>query len=614
MSELLTFLSHVWGPKESAKFLATKLKPQTGQEDEILFKIGRSIAWPANKEVIEQAILAGNASGVDMYFAPASFEKEASTKDKSTAVFSRVFWIDIDGYKEGQDAPSAALQRLIEDGLVPVPTYRNRTSENGQHWYWILDDYYPPEIIEDYNRRLAYYLGADKACWNIDRVLRPPFTHNHKPQYNKPAVDIISYNEQVYSPDQFTQLPTVREQLKDVINFGDIPSVEEVLARYPWDAKHLAVFQIDKQSFWNETAKDYNNRGNAMMRVAFFCAEVGMSDEAIYAILNDMDNRWEKFKDRRDRERRLVEFLERVRAKYPSSIFKVQMKQTQDEVQRIYGFKSFLESNVEYRWLIKDLIAETTINYLTSTPGVGKSRLALQLGLSFATGTDFLGYKNVAGVKKVAWLSLEMGRPVLKHFVQQLAKDHPHIDLDELEKNYILVPQGEPLELASPDGFQFFKYILDTEKPDVMVIDAMGSLSIDDLTAKEAKLINNRLKAALNEYGTTFYIIHHNRKPSQLAGDKPPTLADFYGNTYGSTDAASVQGLWRPPGKDHYELHTLKSRTEREGKPVILDGTSRFSYSVRERLDDGEGNDQLGYGSQGTTPEQFGFGLMGKAD
>lgn len=614
MSELLTFLSHIWGSKESAKFLASKLKPQTGQEDEVLFKIGRSIAWPANKEIIEQAIMAGNASGVDMYFAPAGFMEGATTKDKSTAAFSRVLWIDIDGYKEGQDAPSAALQRLIEDAVVPVPTYRNQTSQNGQHWYWILDDYYPPELIEDYNRRLAYYLGADKACWNIDRVLRPPFTHNHKPQYDKPAVDIIAYNEQVYSPDEFSKLPTVREQLKDVINFGDIPSVEEVLAKYPWDSKHLEVFKINKEQFWNDKTKDYQNRGNAMMRIAYFGAEVGMSDEAIYAILNDMDNRWEKFKDRKDRERRLVEFLNKVREKYPSSVFKVQMKQTQEEVQRIYGFKSFLESNIEYRWLIKDLIAETTINFLTSTPGVGKSRLALQLGLSFATGTNFLSYENVGGKKKVAWLSLEMGRPILKHFIKQLAQDNPNVDLDELEKNYILVPQGEPLELASPDGFQFFKYILDTEKPDVMVIDAMGSLSIDDITAKEAKLINNRLKAALNEYGTTFYIIHHNRKPSQLAGDKPPTLADFYGNTYGSTDAASVQGLWRPPGKDHYELHTLKARTEREGKPVMLDGSSRFSFSVRERLEDNDGNSSYISRENPAPPEQFGFGFLGTPD
>ena len=609
MSELLTFLDHIWGPRESAKFLATKQKPVTGQEDERLFKIGKAIEWPAHKTIIEQAIIAGNASGVDMYFAPSGFKLGSLTKDKSTADVCRCLWIDIDGYKENQAKTEAALEKLMSEGLVPPPTYRLSSSVHGQHWYWILDDYYTPDIIEDLNRRLAYYLEADRACWNIDRVLRPPFTHNHKYD-DKPAIDIITFNAQVYSPEQFKDLPTVREQVKEILNFGAIPSVDDVKAKYPWDHKHLETFNNDKKFFWNPDAEggkgDYQHRGDAMQRIAYFGAEVGMSDEAIFALIVDMDNRWEKFKDRADRPRRLVDFLLKARSKYPSSVFKVEFKQTQEEVRRIYGFKSLLESSVEFKWLIQDLVTETSINFITAVPGVGKSRLALQLGMSFVTGQDFLSWKNVGGKKKVAFLSLEMGHATLKHFIQQLHKQHPDEDLDYLEEHFILIPQGEPLELNNPDGYNFFKHILETEKPDVMIIDAMGSLSREDLTAKEGKEINNRLKAAMNEYGTTFQLIHHNRKPNALTTDKPPTLADFYGNTYGATDAASILGLWRPPNSSHHELHTLKSRNEKESKPLILDGTSRFTFSVKERMD--EEND-TGISGDGPSAPSFGFGF-----
>ena len=606
MSEVHTFLGHIWGPRESAKFLATKQKPVTGQEDERLFKIGPAIQWPSQKNIIEQAILAGNASGVDMYYAVSSFKLGAQTKDKSTAEVACVLWIDIDGYKDGQSSIEAALQKIKDEGLIPLPTYRLSSSVHGQHWYWVLDDYYTPDIIEDLNRRLAYYLEADRACWNIDRVLRPPFTHNHKYD-DKPAIDIVSFNAQHYNPDQFSQLPTVREQVKEILNFGEIPSVDEVKARYPWDHKHLEVFNNDKKFFWNPDAEggrgDYQHRGDAMQRIAYFGAEVGMSDEAIFALIVDMDNRWEKFKDRPDRTRRLVDFLLKARSKYPSSVFKVEFKQTQEEVRRIYGFKSLLESSVEFKWLMQDLITETSINFITAVPGVGKSRLALQLGMTFATGTDFLSWKNVGGQKKVAFLSLEMGHAMLKHFVQQLAKQYPNADLDMLEEKFIMVPQGEPLELASPDGYNFFKHVLETEKPDVMIIDAMGSLSREDLSAKEGKEINNRLKAAMNEYGTTFVLIHHNRKPNALTADKPPTLADFYGNTYGATDAASIIGLWRPPNSSHHELHTLKSRAEKESKPLSLDGQSRFTFSVRERMDEVDDD------GEGPAAPSFGFGF-----
>jgi hypothetical protein len=604
MSELLTFLDHVWGPRKSAKFLATKQKPITGAEDEKLWKVGKAIEWPTHKEIIEQAIIAGNASGVDMYYTPAGFKLGATSKHKANVEVSRCLWIDIDGYKESQTTAEEALDRIMKEGLVPPPTYRLSSSPHGQHWYWILDDYYTPDIIEDLNRRLAYYLEADRACWNIDHVFRPPFTHNHK-YPEKPAVDIRAFNAQVYTPDQFKDLPTIREQIKEIINFGTIPPVEEVLARYPWNTQHLEVFKNDKKFFWNAEANDYQKRGDAMVRVAYFGAEVGMSDEAIFALLIDMDNRWEKFKDRPDRTRRLVEMLDRVRTKYPSSVFKTEFKQTQEEVRRIYGFKSLLESSVEFKWLIQDLITETSINFITAVPGVGKSRLALQLGMSFVLGSDFLSWKNIGGQKKVAFLSLEMGHPMLKHFIQQLHKLHPDADLDYLEENFILVPQGEPLELSSPDGYNFFKHILETEKPDVMIIDAMGSLSRDDLTAKEGKEINSRLKAAMNEYGTTFMLIHHNRKPNALTADKPPTLADFYGNTYGATDAASILGLWKPPNSSNHELHTLKSRAEKEGRPLLLDGKSRFTFSVKERMDD---ENDTGISGDGPTPPTFGFG------
>jgi hypothetical protein len=586
--ELLKFLDRVWGQEGRNVYLATKAGPD-------LFKTAPVQKWPERKDTIVQFILAGNAK-LDIYFSPAFYTDNPTGKTKDQAIGSRVLWIDIDGYKDGQGKPSLALQRLTESKVAPMPTMRLQSSDEGaEHWYWVLDKEYPAETIENLNRRLAYFLEADTSCWNIDRVLRPPFTHNHKYSH-KPVVDIIAENDNAHSPQEFEKLPAVRDQIKELIHFGEIPDIADVMMKYPWDDKHREIF----------TSELPDDRSSAIVRLAYFGAEVGMSDEALYAVINDVDNRWKKFVGRADRERRIIEIINKVREKYPSSIFTVTVQST-EPVQQIYGFRDFLNTTVQFNWIVDELIAEKTINFLTATPGVGKTRLSMQLAASLACGDDFLGWK-IPKEKKVIFFSLEMGHPMLKRFSQGLAAENRY-DLDKLQENLLLIPAGEPLPMASVEGQQFFKYVLDEVKPDVVIIDAMGSLSFEDIGEKTAKDIMNRLKAMLNEYGVTFYIIHHNRKPSQLTGDKPPTLADFYGNTYGATDAASVLGLWRPAGKNHVELHSLKSRTGSSGKPVLLkDNKERFTFSVIERLEDDDYSDSGYSGDKQDEDSIFGFG------
>jgi len=60
-------------------------------------------------------------------------------------------------------------------------------SGSGRHAYWSL---WPPagiEAIERANRRLAHALGADSACVDAARILRPPGTFNHKSEKPKPV-------------------------------------------------------------------------------------------------------------------------------------------------------------------------------------------------------------------------------------------------------------------------------------------------------------------------------------------------------------------------------------------------------------------------------------------
>lgn len=612
---ILQFLAHCWGPEESYVYLATKPEPD-------LWKITKPQKWPENRDQIVQFIIAYNAQGKDVYFSPATYVDGAldeegkplgpTAKDKENVKSSRVLAVDLDGYKDSQSAPEAALLILKELGL-PEPTYRLQSSQKAaEHWYWILDRQYPPAEIEDMNRRLAYALDADKACWDIPHVFRPPFTHNHKEiRRNKdgssPMVTIAHFSKIQHSLTTFADVPNVKSQIKEMVEFSKaIPSVEDVLAKYPWDNVHLDIFKMDKKAFWKDNTGDYENRGQTMMRLAYFCAEVGMTDEAMYAVISDVDSRWEKFVGRHDRDKQMVAFINRARLKYPTEVFAVEMAQDNEPIKQVFTVKEFLASDYKFDWILEGLITRTSINSLSSRPGVGKSRLTLQLAKCLAMGEDFLGFKNTAGPLKVMFLSLEMGGPVLKYFVESLVKS-TEMDLDAIEERMLLVPQGEPLALANPDGAQFFDYLLEEHKPDFMIIDAMSSLSHEDIGEKVAKQIMGKLKGALNKYGITFMLIHHNKKPSELSKDTAPTINDFYGNTFGTTDFASMTALWNPPNKRYTEFHPLKTRVGASPKPLILNGVDQFTFEIETEQE--SRNDDIS--GEENPAQHFGFGAVG---
>lgn len=601
---ILTFLQHVWGKDESYVYLATKPEPD-------LWKITKPQKWPEQADQIVQFIIAFNATGKDVYFSPATYVDNPTAKDKENAKSSRALVIEFDGYKDSQSSPETALEAL--KGLnLPEPTYRLQSSQKGaEHWYWILDKHHPPEVIEDTQRRLTYALNADKACWDIPHVFRPPFTHNHKPERknrdgSSPEVTIAYFSKVQHSLTKFADLPPVKAAIKEMVEFGEIPPIERVLATYKWDNMHLDIFNMEKKAFWKDSSGEYQNRGMTMMRLAYFCAEVGMADEAMYSVLNDVDNRWEKFSGRHDRDKQMVAFINRARLKWPTDTFAVEMVANDEPIQQVYTVKEFLASDYKFDWILEGLITKNSLNSMSSRPGVGKSRLTLQMAKCLAMGEDFLGFKNVAGPMKVMYLSLEMGGPILKYFIESLVQA-TEMDVDAIEERMLLVPQGEPLALANADGEAFFNMLLDDHKPDFMIIDAMSSLSHEEIGEKVAKQIMGKLKAALNKYGITFMLIHHNKKGSELNKNNAPTIDDFYGNTFGTTDFASMTALWNPPNKRFTEFHPLKTRVGASPKPLILNGKDQFTFVIEEEQE----NTSDDISGEANPVQQFGFGSVG---
>lgn len=568
-------LDEVWGTGIAPRkvFLAYKPNPTN-------FDVPPSQVWPKSRETILEFIMGIAAKGQNIYFSPAMYSIDSNSKEKKNVVASRILWCDFDG-----NAADAQV-RLKATPDLPQPSWRIGSGLPGhEHWYWILDRPEAVQRFEEINRKLAYYLEADIGCWNADRVMRPPYTTNymdakkyqgkgHQPQ----PVDFIEKNDYRYSISEFDFLPDVRDSIiENLSDLGDIPPMADVLAKYKWSTEMLDLFKNPPTD---------QDRSTPIVRLAYYCAETGMPDEAIYAAINDMDSRVGKFMGRADRERQLARIIAKVRVKHPFSS-DLHMTQTTESIKLVYTANELLNSDFKLDWLVEKLIPKGGLCLITAEPGAGKSRLSMQLALSLATGTRFLKYP-VERPMSVMYLSLEMAGDMLKHFLQN------QLDSTDLEKslsdNYKLIPLGRPLDLMNDEGFNFIDMLLADHPSEVMFIDALGSLTFEELGEVQSKDITNRLTELTAKYGTTFFVVHHNRKPD-ISGKKRPNLGDVYGSQYIAAHSDLVLSLFVPENQAHVELITLKSRAVAAGDFLTLNGKQGFHFI--ERKDESDDADDI---------------------
>lgn len=296
------FFGQIWQEQDGFVYLPTR-DPKTEEWKSLMYK------WPQHKSYVVNHVLSATAKGLDVFFAPALFSE--SNPKKEFVKGSNVVWTDFDGNapeewpepdpQEGQERPTSGLP------AVPVPSMRVQSStDTHEHVYWVLDSFETDvSRIESINRSISYTYRADTSGWDANQILRPPYTTNYK--HDLP-VTLASYRKGGYSKDKFGELKPILELVSDAIDTENLPLVELVVAKYAWDEEHFKMF-MDPQI-------EEGHRSSALMRLGYFGAEVGMTDAEIYAILENADSRWGKFKKRSDRKKRLLDIVNRAKTKH----------------------------------------------------------------------------------------------------------------------------------------------------------------------------------------------------------------------------------------------------------------------------------------------------------
>ena len=370
-----------------------------------------------------------------------------------------------------------------------------------------------------------------------------------------------------YSLEDFAQVPSARKIVSTDLVFGDLPPLDDVRTLANWTPEMLEKFNRDKSHFDGPPKRD---RSAAMTELAHLGAEMGWADEQIATVLYDADDRWGKYKLRADRDRRVTDFINRARQKHGyNSLQNVDLTKminsanqtapVMGESKLIYGYQDFVEAEFKIEWILSGLLAQGGFGLITGYPGTGKTQFSIALAAHMALGEKkFLTWDNVAGSKKVMFLSLEMSAAPLNHFMATIGQAYP--DKNTLNRNFLVAPFGTPINLDSPEGQVFFDQIMNDYMPDIVVIDSLQKISSKELTDEQAvKNLIHYLSTVRAKYSCAMLMIHHNRKKANDGQKKGVELSDVYGSTYITTDVDFVVSLRTIEG-NLLQVDTLKNR------------------------------------------------------
>ena len=579
------FFDFLWEKQDGYVYLPNK-NLETDDWQKAMF------AWPDNRSDIIQYTLACNAKGRDVYVSPAIYDKRSPLQENVKGTYFS--WVDFDGNApsewaasvappEGPSSPADALLAL--EAPTPQPTLRITSSNDGhEHVYWKYNEFQTNvETVETINRGLAYKLKGDTGCWNIGRVLRPPYTNNFK--RDKP-VKITASTEHTYSPDRFAGFKQTRQVVANSIELGELPTAEAVIAKYPWDTHNFDLFM--------KPQVEEGKRSSALMALGFFGAESGMTNEEIYAILDNADKRWGKFTGRPNRDFYLLDIIGKARKKYPVGANTAETAlrgllasddDISDDPKYVFGFDEFNKLEIEVEWIIENLLERAGMGLVASPPGLGKTQFSLNFALCCALGTKFLKWE-ITKPLKILWFSLEMNAPALQYFTTKMAGAFSEEELVQLDQNLKIVPLGEVLPLDHPEGQKFLEALIEEYQPDGIILDSMGKVTNESLAdEKKAKELNAYYAKIRKKNDLFIFFIHHNRKAN---GDnkKPKELADIYGNQYISADLTTAISLWRDVGSTTIDLNVIKTRLGPEQSTLHIKRNEYLLFEAEEVVAD----------------------------
>ena len=220
------------------------------------------------------------------------------------------------------------------------------------------------------------------------------------------------------------------------------------------------------------------------------------------------------------------------------------------------------------KWLWEGWIPRDLLTVLAAEPGVGKTFIVLDLAHRIISGHDapddqplITTNRNVIFVDGEKFIKsvderLEAWGTNRRHFIPIERPDREMIDFGQ--RRY----QDELLDMC---------YDL---RPDLVIVDSLATISsTGENNVEDLRVILNFLSGDIAEgFGTAVVLIHHLRKPSSQAANRPVTMHDLRGSSHLVAMGRSIMGAYVPVDDPNgpRRLAVLKTNLCKHPRPLTL--------------------------------------------
>lgn len=163
----------------------------------------------------------------------------------------------------------------------------------------------------------------------------------------------------------------------------------------------------------------------------------------------------------------------------------------------------------EQSFLVKNLISECSVNFLSGEEGCGKSLLAMNLALSIAVGASkWLAY-DVAKQGKVLYLNNELAFSDFARRLKSMSQSLPaRGDISNL-----IVPKEVP---ALTECWNTLNEVCEREKPCLIVVDCLYfAHDKDENDSSQMKALMRQFLALRDRFHLALLLIHHTKKAAR---------------------------------------------------------------------------------------------------
>lgn len=301
--------------------------------------------------------------------------------------------------------------------------------------------------------------------------------------------------------------------------------IEEALLQIPNDPA-LARLILTGERTKNGEVKSQDRSGGLHLLAARL-GEIGATAEVAESVIRYADARWGKYSTRPDAEDQFSNLFATVESKRSRVGFLGLVPLTIDEL---------VDTAPPAEWLIEGLLLESQYGLVTGGTGVGKTQLALQLGLSVSAGMEWLGF-SIPTAKSVCYVSVEMSHAEIAWFVKQMRQGLSYNDLP-----FRMLPYGQTISILTEDGKRFYRSL--AEEFDVLIIDTLGASTHTSLSDEEAARGIVDFFGELKATGSTLLVVHHDSKAS--GANTQSRTEDAYGSRLFADRASTVLRLSKP--------------------------------------------------------------------